>query len=295
MRRELFSYKIAGTLKPESTPSGNKTAPYLNLVFSLACFTALAASATFLLASATAQADPNAFNEKSISFIGLIATAFWARQAWSAVIRVEPESDSIFLRKHRSFGLTAGMVIAVLLVSAGGAGTYSGIRAAHKSRLNGLLDQISELGTRTAPAKQKFVQIAIRNVTNLSEYEQRCVDLEEAINEYEPALQQMGMVMGKVEQELQGDDPAALEIVTTMRGIVQKDLQSVRTYKTEIKYAKQLPALRASSRNGFYDTNIQPVLDEEQRIAKDEVEILKTAKARGVRLPQNIYSAVGIN
>jgi uncharacterized protein (UPF0335 family) len=56
----------------------------------------------------------------------------------------------------------------------------------------------------------------------------------------------------------------------------------------------ELQALPESAQLQFFATNIEPIQDEETRIAREEIEILKTAKARGVQLPEQMYSQFGI-
>jgi len=277
-------------MSAETKVSGTAAAPYGMFIFSLICFTVLAASGIFLLASATAQGSRNPFSERSFSFVGLIFIAIWAKHSWSDILRVEPETDLSFRQKHRSFGLKAGTAVAVAFLAAGGFGAYHGLQ---RAKLDSLLDQANALGVKGGPVKQRFIQIVRRDTPSVPEYLQRCAELEATLNEYEPALQQMDSLMSQIEQEVKGD-PAGTAIVTTMRTIVQKDLEAARTYRKEIAYAKQLAALPAPDHLQFFNANIQPVLDEEARIARDEIEIVKTAKARGVKLPEQMYKELGI-
>jgi len=274
----------------ETKVSGTAAPPYGMFIFSLICFTVLAASGIFLLASATAEGFPNAFSERSFSFVGLVFIAIWAKTSWSDILRVEPETDLTFRQKHRSFGLKAGSVVAVAFLGAGGFGAYQGLQ---KANLNSLIEQANALGLKTAPVKQRFIQIVRRDTPTVPEYLQRCTELEATLNDYEPALQQMDTLTGQIEQELKGDR-AGTATITTMRTILQKDLEGAGIYRKEIAYAKQLAALPAPDNFQFFNANIQPVLDEEARIARDEIEIVKTAKARGVKLPEQIYKELGI-
>jgi hypothetical protein len=41
--------------------------------------------------------------------------------------------------------------------------------------------------------------------------------------------------------------------------------------------------------------NIKPVMEQEVKLANDEAEILKDAKASGVQLPEELYKDAGIN
>lgn len=284
------------------TPENDQklSAPYRTFIFSLVCFTGVAASRVFLLASATVQGSQNAFTQDSTSLLGLIFTAIWASRSWSSIARVEPETNPSFRQKHRAFGLKAGAVIIGVLVSAAIVGSYFGIRAGHIAKLDGLSKQSYELGLKAAPAKKRFIQLAGENTQGLAEYVRRCTELETAINDYEPALRQMDDLMSQSQQEIEdlktdASYASLLPSVTVIRAVLRKDLESAKTYRVEIGYAKQLPGIPNSDRIRFYNAKIQPVVEQEGKIARDEIEILKDAKARGVKLPESMYREVGID
>ncbi len=276
------------------------SAPYGKFVFSLVCFTGVAASGVFLLALATAQGSPNAFTQDSISVLGLIFTAIWASRSWSSIVRAEPETNPAFRQKHRAFGLKAGAVITGVLVSVAVAGAYFGIRASHIAKLGALSKESYELGLKAAPMKKRFIQLTNENTQGLAEYLRRCTELEAAIDDYEPALRQMDDLMSQSQHEIEDlktDSRYAslLPGVTVIRAVFGKDLESAKAYRIEIGYAKQLPGIPESDRTRFYNANIQPVVEQQGKIAKDEIEILKDAKARGVKLPESWYREAGLN
>ena len=74
-----------------------------------------------------------------------------------------------------------------------------------------------------------------------------------------------------------------------------KDLEAAGVYRKEIVYARQLPGIPQSDRPQFFNANIRPVVEQEAKLGKDEVEILKDAKARGIELPESMYKDAGVN
>ena len=98
-------------------------------------------------------------------------------------------------------------------------------------------------------------------------------------------------------QELKSDPGYAnlLPVVAVMRAVVAKDLESAKTFRKEIDYAKQLPNVPESDRTRFFNANIQPVVEQEGRIARDEIEIMKDAKSRGIKLPESMYRQIGLS
>lgn len=275
-------------------------APNRTFIFSLVCFTGVAAIGVFLLASATAQGSPNAFTRDSVSLLGLIVTAIWASQSWSSIARVEPESNPAFREKHRTFASKGGAIITGVLFSAAAVGAYFGIRAGHIAKLNALSNESYELGLKTAPMKKRFIELATENTQDLAEYLRRCTELEAAINDYEPALRQMDDLMSQTQQEIEdlkfdASYASVLPSFGVMRAVIGEDLESAKAYRIEIGYAKQLPVIPESDRNRFYNANIQPVVEQEGKIVKDEIQILTDAKARGVKMPESMYQGAGID
>jgi hypothetical protein len=84
-------------------------------------------------------------------------------------------------------------------------------------------------------------------------------------------------------------------MVTVLRAVVAKDLESTKAFRQEISYAKQLPNVPGSDRTRFYNVNIQPVVEHEGKIARDEIEIMKDAKTHGIKLPESMYRQVGLS
>lgn len=276
------------------------SAPYGSVIFALVCLTAMIAAGVFHLAFATAQGSPAAFGAVNTSLIiGIFGIGMWATRSWSTVRTAEPETDPVFRRKHRAFEMKAGTLILGVIIGVVAIGAYLGVRAGHKAKLDVLSKEMHELGLKSAPTKERFVALTTKTAPGLPEYLQRCEQLEAVLNDYEPALKQMDNLMNQMQQELQelNSDPgyaSLLPVVTVMRAVVAKDLESAKTFRKEIDYAKQLPNVPESDRTRFYSANIQPVVEQEGRIAQDEIEILKDAKARGVKLPESMYQQVGL-
>ncbi len=192
------------------------------------------------------------------------------------------------------------MAICAVLGLAAAYGSYLGNRAGHSAKLHSLSEQISALGIKGAPVKLRFIQNVRRETSTMPEYLQRCVDLESVLNEYEPALLMLDSLLSETAGELKYLNADAryaklTPMVTVLQNIGRKDIESARAFRKEIEYAKKLAAISISDdRARFYKANIVPTKDDEERIANDEIEILKDAKARGVDLPESMYSEVGI-
>lgn len=143
------------------------------------------------------------------------------------------------------------------------------------------------------------MQLAREDTKTLPEYLQRCEQLEPAINDYEAAEKQMDNLFVQVQEQINELKPKAdyanlTPFIEVLRAIMGKDLEAATAYRKEIAFAKQLPAIPATDRLRFYNSNIQPVLAQESQIAKEEIEIMRESKARGIKLPENLLQDAGI-
>jgi hypothetical protein len=244
----------------------------------------------FSLVMATTAGSPDGFSKGSPPLIGVIIMAIWARSAWAKIMIAEPNSNPLFRRKHFSFNLKAGGLIAATVLAAGSYGAHLGL---HRATVNEHLEEIRVLGEKAAPLKKQFIDIVRRDTHTTPEYLQWTKDLEAALNEYEPLVQQMDSLLTVAEQDFKNDSKTT-EAFSTMQNILQKDLEAMRAFRTEVQSAKQLEQLPDEERPQFHKEHIEPIQAEEHRIALEEIEILKNAKAQGIKLPEELYEQAGI-
>ena len=179
------------------------------------------------------------------------------------------------------------------------AGGYIWIRARQTAKLETLFKEDQEVERNAAPKKQRFMQLTRENPKGYAEYLQRCAELEPAINDYETSERQVDDLVGQMEQQISELKPQAsygslLPGFAVLRAVFAKDMEGAEAYRRETEYAKQLPGIPVAERVQFYNANIQPIVEQEYKIAQEEIAILKDAKMRGVRLPESVYQGAGI-
>lgn len=228
--------------------------------------------------------------------LATIGTGYWVKRTWSEIIRIETEPA--FRRKHRSFVLKATLAICAVFLLAAEEGIRVGTHVRHVRKIETLTEQLKALASKSAPTKQQFVQIVRQATATMPEYIQRCVKLESVLNDYESNLQDGDRVLAQVLEELQQlktdrGYAAMIPMFTVLQSVGRKDLESVRDFRKEVDYGKQLATLTPDEQIRFYKANILPVKSDEKRIANAEIEILKDAKAHGIDLGE-LYRQVGI-
>jgi len=197
-------------------------------------------------------------------------------------------------RRRTSF--LSGLLIIVAV-----AGGWFWIRVRQTAKLQELFKEDRDVESDAAPKKQRFMQLLSekQNAKTLPEYLQRCAELEPAINDYEAAERQVDNLLSQMQQEIgglkpQGSYASLLPGFAVLRAVFAKDIEGAEAQRKEIEYAKQLPNIPEAGRAQFYTSNIQPVAEQEGKIAQDETAILKDAKTRGVVLPESVYQGAGI-
>lgn len=278
-------------------PNGTtKPASYGILKVSLILMTIAVAWEVMVIASATQLGTDFLKKIGGLLLLATIGTGYWAKRTWSEIVHIEAEPT--FRQKHRSFVLKVSIAICVVLLLAGVLGTRTGFHVRHVKRIETLTEQLKVLTPKSAATKQQFVQIAWQATPTMPEYIQRCGKLEPVLNDYESNLRDGDRVLGESLEELhqlKADRgyAAMIPMFTVLQSVVRKDLESARAFRNEVDYSKQLASLTPDDQMRFYKLNIQPIKSDENRIANEELSILKDAKARGIDLG-GLYREVGI-
>ena len=154
-----------------------------------------------------------------------------------------------------------------------------------------LADQVYELAVKSSPIKRKFVSLAKKNPSTMQAYIERCAELEGALREYEPVLQEMASLLGHAVQALKGD-PVTMSSFMTIKALVEKNLESARFVNDELVLAKELPNFSPPDQVRLYEQNIRPLREAQARLTAEGIKLLSTAKSVGVPLPQEMYSEI---
>lgn len=213
--------------------------------------------------------------------------AFLIGPAWRAMKQWPP--------RRRTF------VVSSLFIIVAVAGGWFWFRVRQTAKLEALFKEDQEVERDAAPKKQRFMQLLSekQNAKTLPEYLQRCSELGPAINDYEASERQVDDLVGQMQQQIgqlkpQGSYGGLLPGFAVLRAVFAKDIEGAEAQRKELQYAEQLPNIPEAGRAQFYTSNIQPVAEQESKIAQAEVAILKDAKSRGITLPESVYQGAGI-
>jgi hypothetical protein len=152
-----------------------------------------------------------------------------------------------------------------------------------------LADQVYALALKSLPAKTRFYQFVRKDTPTMDEYIERCAEMELALQRYEPALQQMYDLLSQAVQALKGD-AIALATFTTLKALLEKNLESMGLVRQELSYAKQLARFSPADQVRLYEQNIRPLREAAARLAVEGIDMVNAAKVSGVRLPDEMYT-----
>lgn len=249
--------------------------------FSYFCFLVAAGSFAFLMVRASSDLTVEG---PTGSAVGLLFTAIWAAKEWKK-IKVA-ESSHAFRRAHRLVELRCSVGVAIVLVGAGFYSNSAAKKLDRTRRLDALLAQMDAAQNRNAAAKQQFIEAVGGDTSTINAYISRCEHIELALGEYEPTLREAD---GQFAQFADLAPNVKLRTQAQFfRKVVGIDLQSVQVFRREIALAKWLPNMPTGKQRLFYQSSIVPIQMEEDRLAEEEIQTIKDAKASGIPLPANL-------
>ncbi|HET7440288.1 MAG TPA: PilZ domain-containing protein [Terriglobales bacterium] len=154
-----------------------------------------------------------------------------------------------------------------------------------------LADQVQKLAVKSLPLKKKFFGLVRKQTPTMDGYIERCAELELAMRRYEPALREMQSLVSEVVEALKNDAVSRATFVT-IEDLLEKNLRSLGYVKEELGYAKQLANLAGTDQVKLYEQRIHPLREAGARLAAEGIDVVNAAKARGVRLPAEMYRDV---
>ncbi|HLY99454.1 MAG TPA: hypothetical protein VKT33_10370 [Candidatus Angelobacter sp.] len=246
-------------------------------LFAYACFIVTACSFMFVVVSSNMR--PAA---QSGFALGVLFTARWAVSEWRKIKKAESSEE--LKAAHRAVELKCVIGMAVALVVTGAYGYSASKKNERDRRLHALAVRMDAAESRNAAIRSKFVGAVREHSSSMSTYIQRCKDVESTLDDYESVLREIDGQLAEF-ADLMPEDKAQPEV---MRKIVAIDMESLQPYRREVMLAKQLAALSPENQQTFYENNIVAVLNEEERLALQEIKVMQDAKASGIMLPDNL-------
>jgi hypothetical protein len=281
----------SGTVESPGPAAGVKAGtfwPYTWLTVDLLIVTSLLALMTFNVAwqsiSVTAQ---KAGESVGRSLILLILLLYGAKAAWKSLVGREPESNSHFKHKHREFQVVAGGSITVILIAALSYGVTVGRRIEKNKRVEVLLGQVGQLASKNADFRLRLGAIRSAETPTMRDFYRQCLALEGLMDEFEPHRQKNQLFSNSVLREV-ADEPKLVPTVQLLVQISEKDSRIIAAFRVEVAKAKELIRLPPSRQVAYYETEIAPIEAEIQKLANEQMGLLRDARERGITLPADI-------
>jgi hypothetical protein len=231
--------------------------------------------------------DEKAGEDLGRMLILLIILGLSARQTWKSLLSKEPETETLYKRRHLRFNLIAATCSIVFLFSAIAIGVVTGNRIEKNKRLDATISQIAQLGPKNAELREQIKAILAEETPTFQDYYLRCIRLESVLNEYDLQRQRLDPLMKVLSSEA-ADQPKSAEIVSTLQRINDKDAEVMKLFRLEIAESKELITLPSAQQRSFYLQQIVPVDQKAIKGANEEIQMMRDAEKSGVVLPSDL-------
>jgi hypothetical protein len=223
--------------------------------------------------------------------IPVIFLGFGAKRAWASLLEKEPESDSSFKKKHRRFFQVATVCSLLVLATGWAFGLTIGQRVEKRQRLEHVLSDLGRAAPKNAEFRQRLTALRSAETPTMEDYYRQCLNLEALLDEFEPQRQRNMELFKTVSRET-GEYPRLQPTIELLGRINQKDEEIILVLRREVAKAKQLWSLPYYRQSAFYEREILPIQAEIERLATEELAMLREAQQRGVSLPSDLADVV---
>jgi hypothetical protein len=223
--------------------------------------------------------------------IPVIFLGFGAKRAWASLLVKEPESNSSFKKKHGRFLQVATVFSLLILATGWGLGLSIGQRVEKRQRLERLLSDMGRVAPKNAEFRQRLTALRSAATPTMEDYYKQCLGLEALLDEFEPQRERNMELFKSFTQEL-AEYPKLRPSIELLGRINQKDAEIILALRREVAQAKELWSLPYYRQSAFYEREILPIQAEIERLATEELAMLREAQQRGVALPSDLADLV---
>jgi hypothetical protein len=216
---------------------------------------------------------------------------FGAKRAWASLLEKEPESNSSFKKKHRHFLQVATVCSSLVLVAGWAFGLSIGQRVEKRQRIERLLSDLERAAPKNAEFRQRLTALRSAETPTMEDYYKQCLGLDALLDEFEPQRQRIKELFKSVTREM-GEYPRLRPSIELFGRINQKDAEIILALRREVAKAKELWSLPYYRQSAFYEREILPIQAEIERLATEELAMLREAQQRGLALPSDLADLV---
>jgi len=155
-----------------------------------------------------------------------------------------------------------------------------------KARWESLLARASELGNRNTQRRSQLAAIRQVEAATFVEYVQQCRELEPLLDDVERTLHEAHEIYDAMDEL--GLEPSVRETMTLMRKVANVEAEILALLRQEVFHANKLSALPPREQDAYYTAIIEPIRREQERLANEELSMLREAERRGIKLPSDV-------
>ena len=232
---------------------------------------------------------------RNIAPIALLFIAIWVyreRKRLSSVQNVYYAlevalGNSRAERDAKALRVLLSTLAVLLCVVALASGVYISRRAERGRVVISVEKELQELHVASKQNWERLTEIIQRETPTWDDYVQQKLEVEELLDEADPQLARIEQLHARLREAFGADFDSLPTVDISLRfSALEKELRQL--LRDEIAHAKKLAKLPESQKEDYYDTYIFPIQQEQERLANDQMELLRRLKGQGVDLPSHL-------
>jgi hypothetical protein len=230
----------------------------------------------------------------------IVGLAVPADRLWKSILALEPENNPLFKKKHKKFTSVAaacvGAFLAIPLLGGVFVGNGRAKQYAKDREISSLMNEFDAQKIKNAAFRKRLTEIRSIHPSTYEEYYQQCLTLEAFLDESRPNSERtvaLAALMSElVNKSPELRTPGILATVQFLKDMDDKDAEIFAALREEISKVKELERRPISQRTAFYNREIEPILVNEEKLAKEENAILVKAQQDGLQIPSDVSESL---
>ena len=217
----------------------------------------------------------------------LLLGGFGANQAWKSLLKVEPENNPNFAKKHKVYSTIAIVCVGITLAAALGLGIVVGSKAEKSAEARTLMAGLTELAkVREDLRTIAGMYAAAQESETIADYHAKMLEIEKPLDKAEPQFKRSRLLLDSINFNLRSSGKDELD--SRLMAIYDIDVKGMDALRREIAAVKELIALPEWEQWPFYEKVIGPIQSEIQALGAEQLVILEQFQQEGQVLPSDI-------
>lgn len=139
--------------------------------------------------------------------------------------------------------------------------------------------------------REELASIDLHNATSLDDYISRAMRVRALVPQMIAFYEHSRIIISSAKVKYQSK-PNMLELANLIEQLNKKDEYGFQLLEDELRYAFQMKSLPKTKRQAFFDSNIVPLFNAENKVIQEEIDMVNDGIKRGLPLPPDIIQSL---